>query len=162
MRCFRLLPLVALIFFVLTASSGTPQASQLSFAPAVAYGSGGYYASWVGVADVNGDGKPDLLVLNNCVPATANYCVSGVGILLGNGDGTFQTAVTYGETSEYDAFSAAVADVNGDGKPDVAVANEFLCDTCSATDGGSVSVLLGNGDGGFHQPAGAFCCSGRR
>jgi hypothetical protein len=57
----------------------------LDFAPAVPYGSGGPYASSVAVADVNGDGKPDLLV--------GNYL--GVGVLLGNGDGTFQAAVTY-------------------------------------------------------------------
>ena len=45
-----------------------------------------------------------------------------VGVLLGNGDGTFQTAVTYG-SGGYWANSVAVADVNGDGKPDLLVAN---------------------------------------
>ena len=43
-------------------------------------------------------------------------------MLLGNGDGTFQTAVTYG-SGGFDAYSVAVADVNGDGKPDLVVAN---------------------------------------
>ena len=48
--------------------------------------------------------------------------VRHVGVLLGNGDGTFQTAVTYGSGGYY-AYSVAVADVNGDGKPDLLVAN---------------------------------------
>ncbi len=48
-----------------------------------------------------------------------------MGVLLGNGDGTFQTAVTY-DSGGYAANSVAVADVNGDGKPDLLVAN-VLC-----------------------------------
>jgi hypothetical protein len=117
----------------------------LSFAPAVAYGSGGLYASSVAVADVNGDGKPDIVVANcgannnGCAPKNAT-----VGVLLGNGDGTFQTAVTYGSGGYY-ASSVAVADVNGDGKPDIVVAS------CSDSDctNGEVGVLLGNGNGTF-------------
>ena len=45
----------------------------------------------------------------------------GVGVLLGNGDGTFQSAVSYNSGGYY-AISIAVADVNGDGKPDLLVA----------------------------------------
>ena len=86
----------------------------LDFAPAVVYGSGGDFAYSVAVADVNGDGKPDLIV--------ANEQSNSVGVLLGNGDGTFQTAVTYGSGGDY-PYSVAVADVNGDGKPDLLVAN---------------------------------------
>ena len=51
---------------------------------------GGLTALSVAVADVNGDNKPDVVVANWC---TDNTCVaSSVGVLLGNGDGTFQTA----------------------------------------------------------------------
>jgi Bacterial Ig-like domain (group 3)/FG-GAP-like repeat/Abnormal spindle-like microcephaly-assoc'd, ASPM-SPD-2-Hydin len=114
-----------------------------TFQTAVIYGSGGYHASSVAVADVNGDGKPDLLVAN----CSDGGCTNGtVGVLLGNGDGTFKTAVTYG-TGGYFATSVAVADVNGDGKPDLLVANECSDDQCATN--GTVGVLLGNGDETF-------------
>src|ERR1035438_4726745 len=75
------------------------------FAPAVTYGSGGVRAWSVAVADVNGDGKPDLLGANGC--AISGCANSSVGVLLGNGDGTFQTVVTYG-SGGYGATSVAV------------------------------------------------------
>jgi hypothetical protein len=78
---------------------------------------------------MNGDGKPDLLLVNSD---------NTVGVLLGNGDGTFQTAVSYSSAGTM-AFSLAVADVNRDGKPDIVVANECAEDTC---ENGSVSVLV--------------------
>ena len=79
------------------------------------YGSGGAFAGWIAVADVNGDGKPDLLVVNftNSSSCSGN-CNGTVGVLLGNGDGTFKTAVTY-DSGAFGATSVAVADVNGDG-----------------------------------------------
>jgi hypothetical protein len=122
-----------------------------TFQIAVPYNSGGNTSTSVAVADVNGDGKPDLLVANLCV--SSNDCTSGsVGVLLGNGDGTFQTAVPY-SSGGYGAYSVAVADVNGDGKPDLLVAN--LCTTgddgCTNTNG-VLGVLIGNGDGTFQTP----------
>jgi hypothetical protein len=99
------------------------------------YDSGGNHATSVAVADVNGDGKPDVIVTNQGFEPGA---LGPVGVLLGNGDGTFQPAVTYSSGAS-SALFAAVADVNGDGKLDLLVANEV----------GTVGVLLGNGDGTF-------------
>jgi len=59
-------------------------------------------------------------------------------VLLGSGDGTFGAKSDYGAGSF--PYSLAIGDLNGDGKPDLAVANAG--DT-------TVSVLLGNGDGAF-------------
>ena len=117
-----------------------------TFQPAVAYSSGGGDVMAVAVADVNGDGNPDLLATDYW-----GYPANTVSVLLGNGDGTFQPAVTYGSGGA-SPTSIAVADLNGDNKPDLVVANQCFAD-CSGA--GSVAVLLGNGDGTF-QPAVAY------
>ena len=119
--------------------------SDRIFLTAPTYGSGGYYDESVAVADVNGDGKPDLVVTDQC---SDSGCKNHgfVGVLLGKGDGTFQSVGTY-DSGGYNAFSVAVKDVNGDGKPDLVVAN--VCATSNCSTGGAVSVLLGNGDGTF-------------
>ena len=103
--------------------------------------SGGLQPSSVAVADVNGDGKLDVLVANMCSD-TSCAGHGSVGVLLGNGDGTFQAAVTYDSGGSYTS-SVAVGDLNGDGIPDLLVANRGS---------GFVGVLRGNGDGTF-QPA---------
>jgi hypothetical protein len=118
-----------------------------TFQPVVTYSSGGDSATSLAIGDVNGDGKPDLLVANACA---ASSCANGsIGVLLGNGDGTFQTAVTF-STGGYNSASLTLGDVNGDGKPDLLVANQ--CATNSGFCPGTVSVLLGNGNGTFQLP----------
>ncbi len=87
----------------------------------------------VAVADFNRDGKPDLLTTN------LNTGAGGVGLLLGNGTGGFQTRT--GIAAGVAPFAVTVGDFNGDGNPDVAVAN-----SAGAT---TVNVLLGNGNGTF-------------
>src|ERR1022692_3966729 len=81
-------------------------ASGAIFLTAPIYGSGADGEYSVAVADLNGDGKLDLVVANYCV---SSDCATGgyVGVLLGNGDGTFQTAVTYG-SGGYEAGFVAV------------------------------------------------------
>jgi uncharacterized protein (TIGR03437 family) len=94
-------------------------------------------AASVATADFNGDGKTDLAVVYTGAFSGTSQVPGGVAILLGNGDGTFKSAVTY--PAGINALHEAVADFNGDGKLDIAV----------AADSGSVTVLLGNGDGTF-------------
>jgi hypothetical protein len=93
----------------------------------------------VAAGDFNADGKLDLV--------TANYSNSSnsVSMLLGNGDGTFQTARFFAAGNH--PQSATVSDVNGDGVFDLVVTNPG-----STTSPGAVSVLLGNGDGSLAQP----------
>ncbi len=108
--------------------AGRAEASNVSFLPAVTYVTGGPQtnASSPAVADVNGDGKPDLIVAN--VVTSCCGGVESIGVLLGNGDGTFQSPIVITSVSQIGEFNAlAVADVNRDGKPDLIVT------TCCAT-----------------------------
>jgi hypothetical protein len=124
-----------------------------TFQPALTYSSGGYYADSVAVGDVNNDGKPDLLVANFCSDTTCTD--GGVGVLLGNGDGSFGTALSY-NSGGIQTDSIVVTDVNNDAKPDLLVTNECASRTnCN----GSVGVLLGNGDGTF-QPSTTYGSGG--
>jgi len=100
--------------------------------------SGGSYPDSITIADVNGDGKPDLVV------ATGSYTTIGnAAVLLGNGDGTFEPLLTF-SSLEYGADAIAVADVNGDGRPDLLVVNDCTSAACSGTQEGTVAVLLNN------------------
>ncbi|HEY6768012.1 MAG TPA: VCBS repeat-containing protein [Candidatus Sulfotelmatobacter sp.] len=97
--------------------SRTPRPSQaggLNFDNAVIYGSGANYPMSLALRDVNGDGKLDLLVVNQCLDNTCWASSGTVGVLLGNGDGTFQSVVSY-DTGGVPSFSVAVGDMNGDG-----------------------------------------------
>jgi hypothetical protein len=116
-----------------------------TFQPVVTYSSGGPGGYSVAVVDVNGDGKPDLVLANT----------NTVGVLLGNGDGTFQAAVTYNTGGSAGEFGTQVVpgDVNGDGKPDLLVAVPF------SNGLGEAGVLLGNGDGTF-QPVVTYYSGG--
>ncbi len=101
----------------------------------------GILTNSIAAADLNGDGKPDL-VLANIFGAAFN--LGSIDVLLGNGDGTFQPAVSYnsGQNSE----SVTIADLNADGVPDLSVATD---------NSGGVNIFLGNGDGTFRS-AGQF------
>jgi hypothetical protein len=95
----------------------------------------------IAVADFNCDGKQDLVV-----SATGSQH-AGVGnqvsILLGNGNGTFQAPTNFTYSPSASPDGVVVADFNGDGKEDLAIANYYA---------NTVSVLLGNGNGTFGNP----------
>ena len=80
--------------------------------------------------DFNGDGKLDL--------AVSNSSGNTVSIYLGNGDGTFQPAISFGTTTK--PWGIAVGDLNGDGIPDLVV---------GANSAAGLTIAIGNGLGGF-------------
>jgi len=115
-----------------------------TFASSTTYSTGSTvsFSNALGVTDVNGDGNSDIVVTNMCLDTTGCH---GVGVLLGNGDGTFQSGVGY-DTGGLEAGGLAVGDVNGDGAPDLIVVNDCQLQTCVA---GTSDLLLNNGDGTF-------------
>jgi hypothetical protein len=106
-----------------------------TFTPVSASSSTGEGPAAMVAGDFNGDGIPDLAVVNT---------TSGsVTILLGNGDGTF-TATAVSPTTGSGPRRIVAADFNGDGILDLAVTNSLS---------NTVTVLLGNGDGTFAATA---------
>ena len=89
----------------------------------------------VAVGDFNGDGNLDL-----AVAISAGTGPTGVSVLLGNGDGTFQPAVNY-QTAPF-PYMVQVGDFNNDHKLDLI-----------SVGANGISVLLGHGDGTFQEPA---------
>jgi len=106
-------------FFTATAATAALAFTSSTFA--TSEGPAGIVAG-----DFNGDGKLDLAVASSA---------GTVSILLGNGDGTFQSHVDY--TTSANSTAMVTGDFNNDGKLDLVVGN---------------SILLGNGDGTF-QPS---------
>jgi hypothetical protein len=91
----------------------------------------------VAVGDFNKDSKPDIVVASStgCCPYSG-----GISVLINAGNGTFSAPVLYSNPYGVDDGQVAVADLNADGKLDVAE---------SSLGGQGVSIFLGNGDGTF-------------
>lgn len=122
----------------LSALTGSVAAQGVGFSNYASYPMGPPCGpSAVVAADVNGDGKPDIL--------TANSYNNTVGVLLNNGNGTFPTPATMypsggtsASTGGLNQTGIGVADLDGDGHPDVVMAN---------SGSHTVSVLKGSSTG---------------
>ena len=100
------------------------------------------------LADVNGDGKLDIVAVNSLGSQAV------LSVALGNGDGTFRQPYAF-VAPAFIPNSLVVADFNGDGIPDAAIASsETFCDSegggCYTV--GGVTIFLGTGDGQFRTP----------
>jgi hypothetical protein len=84
------------------------------------------------VSDLNNDSHTDIV--------TANMDSDNVGVLLGQGNGTFATVTTYSAGIGSRPYSVAVGDVNNDNQLDIISAN---------TGSSSIGVFLGHGNGTF-------------
>ena len=114
---------------------------------------GNVLAKKLTVADVNGDGKRDVIVSDALYNAATNYSLGGVNVLINVGNGSLASPTRYDSGGFAYALNVITADVNHDGSPDILVSN--VCSALDAnqvcTGGATVGVLLGNGDGSFQQ-----------
>jgi hypothetical protein len=101
--------------------------------PIMNYATGGMPSSVTSVS-LRDDGINDLVL--------ANSADNTVSVLLGNGDGTFQSQVTYATGADPVSVTAGQFNTIADSHLDLAVANK---------DSNNVSILLGNGDGTFQK-----------
>jgi len=114
---------------------GTFAAAQSVQLPAGNYGTFGKFA----IADVNKDGKPDLIVI------ASNGFSSNIAVLLGNGDGTFQPGIVSAGPTSNTLFPVlepqmGFADFNEDGAVDIVIAD---------AQNDTLSLLLGDNQGHF-------------
>jgi len=105
-------------------------------------------ANWgqdVAAGDFNGDGRVDLAV-------TVADQQTSVSLLMGRGDGTFAPATHLANSTGFDSPAIAAADLNNDGRLDLAVAHSIACFTAPCRVTTLMSIHLGRGDGTF-EPA---------
>src|SRR5262249_32461581 len=108
-----------------------------TFAAPAIYNAGQIPVSLI-AADFNGDGKPDLAVID----AQAGVKFDQLLVFLGNGDGTLRTSLTPLPVGT-NLGALSYTDLNHDGKTDLLIADRR---------GSDFTAVLGNGDGTFQSP----------
>jgi hypothetical protein len=129
--CFKLVTLsfVFILFYLFFPIALRAQGCATpSFGGATNYTAGSQQTNSVAIADLNADGKADMVAT----------CMYNVLVYFNNGNGVFGTPVSY--TAGSDPIYVDIHDLNGDRNPDLVVANEGSK---------NVSVLFNNGMGGF-------------
>lgn len=115
--------------------------------------SGGSYWGQIVVGDVNGDGKPDVVVFGSHGDELAGsengYNYGCIAVYLNQGNGAFLPGLT--EWSGFSTRGIAFADINGDGNTEIIASNE---------DGGDVTVMLADSDGWFTAPPLGYAVGG--
>lgn len=132
----RVFVVLAILASLTSGLEGSSSARQISFAPAKTFSAGMTQPAEIAVADLNGDGKPDLVVANHN---------GQLAIFIAKGNGTFLSPTIF-TLDFYVTGSIAIGDFNGDKKPDiVAVGGGHV-------NGIGLALLTGNGDGTFNAP----------
>ena len=133
---------------LVTANGDTGDVSVLiadgsgSFAAAAGFVAG-QFPNALAAGDVDGDGKLDLV--------TANADTLDISVLIGDGAGHFAAPQSLSIGANAEPRSVAIADVDGDGQADIVTANAGRDESPFPPPElpGTVSVLLGDGSGGF-------------
>jgi hypothetical protein len=147
------------------------------FSAPLIFDSGGINPLSIKAADVNRDGKLDLVIANAGDPNSTmpEFNGTSVGVVLNVGNTGVGSTINFGVTNSltsnsYGTFAVAVADFNLDGKPDIAAIN--YGSPLNPTPDAFVSLYMGNGSGGFtsgspatydlqwNSPGGQYLASG--
>jgi hypothetical protein len=142
----RAVAVAALLVLAGSAGAAEKGASVPSFTAPRDFDTSAKAAQSVAIGDLNGDGKADLVAAHGADFPVELRSLRAVSVLLNRGDGRFRPSHAYPtgkDGDELGAWSVAIGDLTGDGKPDVATGNPGAR---------SVSVLVNNGRGQFQPP----------
>lgn len=144
LRCIALTCVAALT--TLSSGAQTSPTNQFIEAPVLGNPFTGAYST-IATADFNRDGKSDLLVINQ-----ASGGAQSMAVLLGNNKNQYTSKTVSDSASEPLGDSPQVADMNGDGIPDIVTASQGARDDSgNFTTDGAINIYFGKGDGTFQN-----------
>ena len=122
-----------------------------TFDPPVALDVAGAFPVAMAAGDFNSDGKLDLVVAMITSPTAGALPVPSLLIFYGDGQGHF-TKASKSISTEMIATNLVIADVNGDGKPDLLLSGPLTTTFRGSSPSMTLAVMTGDGAGGFHKP----------